>query len=396
MALSSNIILSYIGAMKSNFKLILSSLVAWCIAMYVDVFEVNNGDLYLLSGYVLNLIIWIFALTRIITDKKHKRLFLLLGILVAIILVVLPATVLAPVLLIFWMSYLAESVTEKRLWLSYLLINFIVMVLVVMLGADTQAIITTLSFVAFQLFAISSTLQAKELSQQRDTISKKNLELITTQSLLLQTSKIEERQRILQNLHDGIGHQLTAMSLHNEHALQCIKLGKTVEIDAYLEQEKSAIKDTLLTLRQIVKQSRNTACLDLEVAITAIASKLPNLAINYTSQIVIERSALIEDLIYSFQEGISNAIRHGQANVIDITIEKKDATASILLIDNGMLDKQKNSTNSTFGSGLIGMKERLSHYNAQINLSKNQNNGYTLTIEIPLTQCVTDNLDVNY
>lgn len=382
--------------MKSNFKLILSSLVAWCIAMYVDVFEVNNGDLYLLSGYVLNLIIWIFSLTPITADKQRKRLFFLLGILVTIILVVLPATVLAPVLLIFWMSYLAESVTEKGVWLSYLLINFVVIILVVMLGADTQAIITTLSFVAFQLFAISSTLQAKELSQQRDTISKKNLELIATQSLLLQRSKIEERQRILQNLHDGIGHQLTAMSLHNEHTLQCIKLGKTFEINAYLQQEKRSIKDTLFTLRQIVKQSRNTARLDLEVAITAIARKLPNLAINYESQIVIERSALIEDLIYSFQEGISNAIRHGQANIIDIKIEKKDDVISAFLIDNGVLEKQTNSTNHTFGSGLIGMKERLSHYNAQVNLSKNQNNGYTLTIELPLTQCVTDSLDVNY
>ena len=382
--------------MKSNFKLILSSLVAWCIAMYVDVFEVNNGDLYLLSGYVLNLIIWIFSLTPITADKQRKRLFFLLGILIAIILVVLPATVLAPVLLIFWMSYLAESVTEKGVWLSYLLINFVVIILVVMLGADTQAIITTLSFVAFQLFAISSTLQAKELSQQRDTISKKNLELIATQTLLLQRSKIEERQRILQNLHDGIGHQLTAMSLHNAHALQLIKLEKTFEIDTYLEQEKRSIKDTLLTLRQIVKQSRNTARLDLEVAITAIARKLPNLAINYESQIVIERSALIEDLIYSFQEGISNAIRHGQANIIDIKIEKKDDVISAFLIDNGVLDKQPSNTNNSFGSGLIGMKERLSHYNAQVNLSKNPNNGYTLTIEIPLTQCVTDSLDVNY
>ncbi len=362
--------------------------------MYVDVFEVNKGNLLLLLGYGVNLVIWMVALAGITSSNQQKSIACILGIATASALITVPTTILAPVLLIFWMSYLADSMAEKKLWLSYILINFSVMMLAVWFGANAQAIITMFSFIAFQLFAISSTLQAKELSKQRDTIEKTNLELITTQSLLLQTSKLEERQRILQNLHDGIGHQLTAMSLQNEHTLQLMKLNKTVNVAAYLDQQKCAIKETLLALRHIVKQSRNAAYIDLETAMIAIADKLPSVALNYASQIHFERPVLIEDLIYSFQEGISNAVRHGGADAIDIDILKDNANVSITLIDNGNAKQSSNSTDSVFGSGLSGMQERLSLYDAQVDLVKNKGNGFTLMINMPLAQCVINQAEI--
>ncbi|WP_435277289.1 sensor histidine kinase [Psychrobium sp. nBUS_13] len=103
----------------------------------------------------------------------------------------------------------------------------------------------------------------------------------------------------------------------------------------------------------------------------------------------------MEDLVYSIQEGISNAIRHGEATTIDIEITHQEAGISIALIDNGRPEQSQTTFRSKFGNGLTGMKERLSQYNAQINLSQNKKNGFTLTIALPMAQCVTNHLDVN-
>jgi len=372
-----------------SFTLILSSLVAWCTAMSVDVYQINQGSTPLLLGYLLNLAIWLLAQTLALEKKHLLKTICFVGLAGVITLSASPETLLAPVMLTFWMSYLPSVISERQVWMLYIGVNSLLMALMTQAHADTQHLITALSFIAFQLFAISSALQRIELSRQKDQIIKSNIDLIAAQSLLLQKSKSEERQRISRNLHDSIGQQLTSLSLQTEHAIHTQRYKSETDFSNYLKATKRDLREALNTLRKTVKEFRINDTLNLESTMRSIASKIPTLTLEYSSSALITNASLIEDLIYCCQEGISNALRHGQADKISIEIIQQDTNVLVRIIDNGLATTPIAAQAPNSGTGLEGISSRLQAYNATVRLERTDSQGFCLEMSIPLEQCST-------
>jgi len=370
-----------------SFTLILSSLVAWFTAMSVDVYQINQGSTPLLLGYLVNLAIWLLAQTAALEKKRLLAAIGLVGLAGVIILSANPNTLLAPVMLTFWMSYLPSLISERQVWMLYIGVNSLLIALMSRAQADTQHLITALSFIAFQLFAISSALQRIELGRQKDLLIKSNIDLIAAQSLLLQKSKTEERQRISRNLHDSIGQQLTSLSLQTEHALQTQSYKSESDLSNYLKATKRDLKETLNTLRKTVKEFRNNDTLSFESTMRLIASKIPNLAFEFSNSAFIGDARLVEDLIYCCQEGISNALRHSQADQIKIDVLQRDTEVLVHVIDNGRAPTKISAPAVNSGTGLRGIACRLQAYGASVNLKKNDDQGSCLEISIPFEQC---------
>jgi len=370
-----------------SLTLILSSLVAWCAAMSVDVYQINHGSKPLLLGYLLNLAIWLLAQTVALEKNRLLKAICLVGLAGVIILSVNPKTLLAPVMLTFWMSYLPSLISERQVWVLYVGANGLLIALMTRAQADTQNLITALSFIAFQLFAISSALQRIELGRQKDLLVKSNMDLIAAQSLLLQKSKAEERQRISRNLHDSIGQQLTSLSLQTEHALQTQSYKSESDFSNYLKTTKRDLKEALNTLRKTVKEFRNNDTLSFESTMRLIASKIPKLAFEFSNSAFISNAHLIEDLIYCCQEGISNALRHGQAEQIKIDVSQQDTEVLVRVIDNGRGPTKLAAPAANSGTGLEGIACRLRVYGASVKLTKNHSQGSCLEISVPFEQC---------
>jgi signal transduction histidine kinase len=74
---------------------------------------------------------------------------------------------------------------------------------------------------------------------------------------------------------------------------------------------------------------------------------------------------LAEQIVLCIQEGISNALRHGQATRINLTLEQQSNVIKISLDDNGrgLISGLNN------GTGLQGMRERLAPYAGVVELS---------------------------
>lgn len=374
----------------SSYKLVLSSLIAWCAAMSVDVYQINHGSGTLLLGYLLNLVIWLLALALPIHRKRLLKTISLFGLVSVVVLSANPKTLLAPVILTFWMSYLPSLISEKQTWLVYIAVNCTLIGLLAMTQAEPQYLITTMSFTAFQLFAISSALQRIELSKQKSVIEKTNIDLISAQSLLLQKSKTDERQRISRNLHDSIGQQLTSLSLQTEHALQTQSYKSEVDFSNYLKATKRDLREALNTLRKTVKQFKENDTPNLEVIMRLIASKIPNLEFEFSSSITITHVGLTEDLIYCCQEGLSNALRHGRADKIWINIFQQDGEVLVRLGDNGHSPVSLEPQAPNSGNGLEGMAHRLKAYSASLRLTKNDTQGSCLEITIPAQECFSE------
>jgi signal transduction histidine kinase len=81
---------------------------------------------------------------------------------------------------------------------------------------------------AFQLFAFITAAVARSESNARNELAGINAELRATRELLAESSRIRERSRISDELHDVIGHNLTALNIHLEVAKHLAN-GKAVE-----------------------------------------------------------------------------------------------------------------------------------------------------------------------
>jgi signal transduction histidine kinase len=89
------------------------------------------------------------------------------------------------------------------------------------------------------------------------------------------------------------------------------------------------------------------------------------------------------------QEAINNALKHAQANIIDIKLavlaDTNNADASNILLtikDNGV-GMKLDEVDQTQHFGLLGMRERVQGFHGSFNLVSEPNQGTTLYINIP-------------
>src|SRR3546814_20906705 len=73
-------------------------------------------------------------------------------------------------------------------------------------------------YVGFSSFVFVTGLVAKQQVEARDEQRQLNSELRATRALLAESSRLSERMRISRELHDLLGHPLTALSLNLEGA----------------------------------------------------------------------------------------------------------------------------------------------------------------------------------
>ena len=87
-----------------------------------------------------------------------------------------------------------------------------------------------------------------------------------------------------------------------------------------------------------------------------------------------------EDIIFRIvQESITNALRHGHANVIEIKIYQENSNLIIYIKDNGLGCKEVKK-----GYGLKQMQERVAILNGT--LKYDGNDGFTVEVVIPMKE----------
>lgn len=237
-----------------------------------------------------------------------------------------------------------------------------------------DAFIWTLLAGAFHLFAFRMTQRVIQEQEARDEITTLNRELIATQALLEESSKHSERMRISRDLHDGIGHHLTALILK----LQYLTYTTSGETKAEITDAYGLAKELLQDVRTTVHQMREKSTISFFDALDALIAQVPNIDIelDIDKSIKIADVAVTEALFRSIQEGITNTLKHSTANLIKITLKHENSNLLLKIEDNGA-PKPK----LIEGNGLLGMKERVQ--NVQGMVSIDSSNGFSITINIP-------------
>lgn len=220
-----------------------------------------------------------------------------------------------------------------------------------------ESIIFVFFWIGISAFSYVLSLVASRQQNAKEELRKLNSELRATQVLLADSSRINERLRISRELHDLIGHHLTALSLNLEVASH-ITSGKAQN---QVKKAQGIARLLLSDVRDVVSAFRNKGNLNFAQAIIELTDGIPRLKIH----IDIDRDYTIEDpklaqtMLRCTQELITNCMKHARANNLWLEFHKNDEEISIIIKDDGI----GHSFSFQEGNGLTGIKERAKQFN---------------------------------
>jgi len=342
--------------LRKNWLLYFSALLTWSLIAYISLRKIeSNIELLSHSAIFISFIVLFFANTT--ETRVHRALrtkaFILLQVLIVWLLIYLDKYSLAPILLCLISSQLPGLYANKQVAVILLIINA-GFYFILTNGDPNKGIFSVAIFFLLQIFSFSTIDIARREKAAREEITAINQELIATRFMLKTSTKKQERLRISRDLHDILGHQLTALSLNLEVSVHKVPEEHKEMLSQNLQQAKNVLKN----VRSVVKEMRNEDQFDLENALKNLFENLPNCQLNIETPLKINSLALKYQLMYCLQEGVSNALRHGYANNFRLSYQKLDNFISIALKDNG-----NGCKDIKLGSGLSGMNERLAEFN---------------------------------
>ena len=202
------------------------------------------------------------------------------------------------------------------------------------------------------LFAYAASMLALNQLKARDELRRVNSELRATQSLLAENTRIAERVRIARELHDLIGHHLTALSLNLEVASHTAE-GKARE---HVVRAGSIARLLLSDVREVVSDMRQGDRVDLREAIRELASGVPEptIHLDIPDELSLTDPKRAQILLRCAQEVITNAVRHAQAHNLWIRLAADDEGLRLEARDDG-----RGAIELLPGNGLTGMRERI-------------------------------------
>lgn len=230
-------------------------------------------------------------------------------------------------------------------------------------------------YLGVSVFSFIISLVAFKQQHDKEQLRLLNTELKATQVLLADSSRISERLRISRELHDLVGHHLTALTLNLEAASHLTE-GKP---QRYVKKSQSIARLLLADVREVVGQFRQSGTLNLGQAINELLSDLPGLKVNkdIPENLLVEDPRLAQTILRCTQELITNVLKHAKAHQLWVKLSSQEDQLLLTVKDDG-----RGLGNKEFGNGLTGIQERVAIMNGTFEISDQQGACVRLTFPI--------------
>jgi len=241
------------------------------------------------------------------------------------------------------------------------------------------AILQTALYIGYSSFTFMTGLVARQQAQAREEQRRLNAELRATRVLLSESSRMSERLRISRELHDLLGHHLTALSLNLEVAGHLTE-GKAHD---HVKQSHTLAKLLLTDVREAVSEMREERGIDLKTAFTSLVDGVTALKIHLDlpETLQLDDPDRAHVLLRCAQEIITNTVRHSGADELWLALSKTPDNIELSARDNG-----RGASNLTHGNGLRGMCERLSEFGGHLDIMNTTGQGLSLTAKLPIKE----------
>jgi len=238
------------------------------------------------------------------------------------------------------------------------------------------------AFAGFMVFAMTTAVLHARERASREELAAANRELHATRALLAETSRVEERLRISRDLHDSLGHHLTALSLRLDVASRLVD-GAAGE---HVQQAYALTRLLLSDVRDAVGQLRERGTVDVVNAIRALAAATQGLTVHVDAPAVLEipDAARAHALLRSVQEIITNTTKHAAASNLWIDVEARNDGIALHARDDG-----RGAIAVREGHGLMGMRERFEEHLGHVEFETHEGRGFEVRGFIPIPQAVS-------
>jgi signal transduction histidine kinase len=199
----------------------------------------------------------------------------------------------------------------------------------------------------------------------------------------------EERRRLAQELHDGLGQELTGLAMVADGLLnQAKRSGATVppELARLADIARHAIKSCRDIAHGLSPLGGTPG--GIAQALQELVDRLGgppgpriSLVLELQAPVAISRDAC-EHLYRIAQEAIANAIRHSGANSLEVRLEVDPYVARLCVFDDGC-GTAANPTAAPAGLGLRTMQHRAEMIGARLSIAARTGGGTALMCEVP-------------
>lgn len=233
------------------------------------------------------------------------------------------------------------------------------------------------------IWILVNTLLREYKSQQQLAIAREQLRLYALKAE--DRAIVNERNRIAREIHDSVGHTLTAQTIQLNNAI-ALWQKEPNEAYQYLNDAKKLVKTALTEIRHSVATLRVAPLQgkDISTAIRLLFQEfsgntgiVPNYQIDLNHPLTEEIKLTLYRLV---QEALTNITKHSKATEVNVKINTFTQYLYLFIADNGQGFCLKQNTT---GFGLQGMYERVMALNGKINISSNVNCGCIISVTIP-------------
>lgn len=195
-----------------------------------------------------------------------------------------------------------------------------------------------------------------------------------------------ERNRIAREIHDSLGHSLTALIMELEICQRMLARDQA-QAQKMLQEVKASARQGLAGVRQAVEALRPRE-LEQSSLVDALGELVREFAGGTGLAVKLVEKSKIPPLpplaglaLYrAAQEALTNAVRHGRAGQVDIILERNTAGVVMIVADAG-----QGAAEIRPGYGLVGMTERVEAAGGRVEFISEKGNGFTVIVEIPFS-----------
>lgn len=253
-------------------------------------------------------------------------------------------------------------------------------------GINFLDIINLLFFILFLMIYIANEVQENErMTQELIMVHQVNHELENYAAVSEKIAEDKERKRLAREIHDTLGHALTGIAAGVDACIAMIDINpeatkkQLMVISKVVRQGIVDVRNSLNKLRPgaLEQHGFKRAIENMIEEFTSVSDL--TISLDYRLDKVDFENTKEDILFRVIQESVTNAVRHGDATHIDISLYIEDNSLYLKIQDNGQGCEEIH-----YGFGLKQMKERLGMINGKV--AYDGHHGFLTIVTIPLQE----------
>lgn len=365
-----------------EFWMILTKLVLLLyIAFYCVRTEINHISwvvLAVLLYFCVNMTIYIFK------SNNTKRILLIFSVAISIV----SYFFIDPLFCLLLPLSVAELVTgivHKRIFLLILLL-----IPILYLNEQLQALYGLVAILSLMIFSITSRFHEHwvkseaKMDEMRKSLQKLTKNMNENSEYIRQseyTFKLEERNRISQEIHDKIGHSMTGALFQMEAAKRLMETDQTKAIELLqnaIHISKDGIENIRMTLKNMKPPTEQVGIHRMKLLMDDFNTKqLIKTAFTYEGNLDIISPIQWKIIYENVTEALTNVMKYSDATLISVDLKVLNKIIRVEVKDNG-----SGTATIKKGLGIIGMEERTATVNGKMIVDST--NGFSVTTLLPI------------